>query len=110
MERFKCDEISRGGIEMNEMIRNQKGFRLIEVMIAFIILAVGLLGMAGLQITPIKGNSCSSQVTQGSILAQNKLQDSKQTSRFSGLRTQACSNRDARVGRIEHPSLQILLA
>jgi len=77
MKRFKCDAISRGGIEMNGMIRNQKAFSLIEVMIALITLAVGLLGMASLQITSIKGNSFSSHVTQASILAQNKLEDLK---------------------------------
>jgi len=75
MKRFKSDEISKRGIEMNGTIRNQKGFSLIEVMIALIILAVGLLGIGGLQISSIKGNSFSSHVTQASILAQNKLEN-----------------------------------
>ncbi len=60
---------------MNEMIRNQKGFSLTEVMLALIILAVGLLGIAGLQITSVRGNSFSGHVTQALILAQNKLEN-----------------------------------
>ena len=60
---------------MNEMMRNQEGFSLIEVMIALIILSVGLLGIAGLQLTSVQGNAFSSHVTQASILAQNKLEN-----------------------------------
>jgi type IV pilus assembly protein PilV len=75
MKHFKSDEGSRGGMDMKETLINQKGFSLIEIMIALIILAVGLLGIAGLQITSIKGNSFSSYVTQASILAQNKLEN-----------------------------------
>ena len=71
MKRF----FSRGGRDVNETIRNQKGFSLIEVVLALIILAVGLLGIAGLQITSVQGNSFSTQVTQASILAQNKLEN-----------------------------------
>jgi type IV pilus assembly protein PilV len=75
MKHVKSDEGSRGGMEMKVTIINQKGFSLIEVMIALIILAVGLLGIAGLQITSIKGNSFSRYMTQASILAQNKLEN-----------------------------------
>ena len=60
---------------MNEIMKRQEGFSLIEVMVTLIILAAGLLAIAGLQITSIRGNSFSSHVTQASILAQDKLEN-----------------------------------
>ncbi len=59
---------------MKEMVKGQKGFSLIEVMVTLIVLAAGLLATAALQITSIRGNSFSSHVTQASILAQDKLE------------------------------------
>ncbi len=58
------------------MIRrlNQDGFSLIEILIGLIILAVGLLAIGGLQITSIKGNFFSNNITQATILAQDKLE------------------------------------
>ena len=56
------------------MLKKQKGFTLIEVLISLIIFAVGLLAIAGMQITSIKGNHFSSNVTQAAVLAQNKLE------------------------------------
>jgi type IV pilus assembly protein PilV len=53
---------------------NQKGFTLIELLIGLIILAIGLLGIAGMQITSVKGNIFSSSVTQAVNLAQDKLE------------------------------------
>jgi prepilin-type N-terminal cleavage/methylation domain-containing protein len=72
---LKFDEISRGERKMKEMTKKPNGFSLIEVMVALMILTVGLLAIAGLQITSIQGNSFSSRVTQASILAQNKLEN-----------------------------------
>jgi len=56
------------------MLKKQKGFTLIEVLFSLIIFAVGLLAIAGMQITSIKGNHFSSNVTQAAVLAQNKLE------------------------------------
>jgi len=53
---------------------NSKGFTLIEVLVGLIILAVGLLAIAGMQITSVKGNYFSSNITQASILAQDRLE------------------------------------
>jgi type IV pilus assembly protein PilV len=53
---------------------NQKGFTLIEVMIGLIILAVGLLGVAGMQITSVKGNYFSKNLTQASYVAMERLE------------------------------------
>ena len=59
---------------MNKSIRKPKGFTLIEVAAGLIILAIGLLAIAAMQITSTKGGYFSSNVTQATILAQDKLE------------------------------------
>ena len=58
------------------MIRllGEKGFSLIEVAAGLIILAIGLLAIAAMQITSTKSGYFSSNVTQATILAQDKLE------------------------------------
>ena len=51
-----------------------KGFTLLEVLIGLVILAFGLLAIAGMQITSVKGNFFSNNMTQASILAQDRLE------------------------------------
>jgi len=60
-----------------KMLDSRKGFTLLEVLIAFIILAVGLLGLAALQIIAIKANAFSKEMTQASAIAQAKLEELK---------------------------------
>ncbi len=57
----------------------ESGFTLIEVMIAILILAVGMLAMAMLQVTAIRGGSFSDEVTQASIFGQNKIEELRNT-------------------------------
>ena len=52
----------------------RKGFTLTEVLIGFVILAVGMLAVAAMQITSTKGGYFSSNMTQATILAQDKLE------------------------------------
>lgn len=47
----------------------QKGFTLIEILVALLILAVGLLGTASLLLLSMKSNQSASQRTQASLLA-----------------------------------------
>jgi prepilin-type N-terminal cleavage/methylation domain-containing protein len=56
------------------------GFTLIEVLIALVILAVSLLGMAGLMATTTRNNSDGGRVTEAVILIQGKLEELKATS------------------------------
>ncbi len=61
---------------MNKMA-GEKGFTLIEVLIGLIILAIGILAIAGMQITSIRGTSFSSNLTQASVIAQERLESLK---------------------------------
>jgi type IV pilus modification protein PilV len=54
-----------------------KGFTLIEVLIGLVILAVGILGVASMQIASVNGNIFSNNLTQAAILAQDKLEHLK---------------------------------
>lgn len=56
---------------------NNKGFSLIEVLVGLVILAIGLLAIAGMQITSIRGNYFSSSLTQATILAQDRMEKLK---------------------------------
>lgn len=51
-----------------------RGFTLIEVLIAMLVLAIALLGLAQLQITAIQGNRFSYDMTEASSLASDTLE------------------------------------
>jgi len=55
-------------------LRGKEGFSLIEVLVALVILAVGLLGLALFQTTAIKGNAIASKWTVATELAQDRLE------------------------------------
>ncbi len=59
--------------------KKQAGFTLIEVMIAFVILAVGLLALLTMQIVSIRANAFSSEMTYASMLAQRKFEELRNT-------------------------------
>jgi type IV pilus assembly protein PilV len=61
-------------MKMRDVAMNQKGFSLIELLIATSILAVGLLALAQMQITSIKGNALSSTTTDATTVAQDRLE------------------------------------
>jgi type IV pilus assembly protein PilV len=54
--------------------RGAPGFTLLEVMIAMVILAFALLGLAGLQVVSVQGSSRASQITEATTFAQNQLE------------------------------------
>jgi prepilin-type N-terminal cleavage/methylation domain-containing protein len=53
-------------------MKGSKGFTLLEVVIAMLILAVGLLGLTALQAVTVRGNSFATQVTEASTIAQDQ--------------------------------------
>jgi type IV pilus assembly protein PilV len=58
-------------------LQNKKGFTLIEVLIATLVLAIGLLSLATLAGTVIRGNSFSNKMTTATTLAQDKMEEIK---------------------------------
>ena len=54
-----------------------EGFSLIEVMIALVVLAVGLLALGTMQIVSIRSNAFSSEMTYSTMLAQQQLETLK---------------------------------
>jgi prepilin-type N-terminal cleavage/methylation domain-containing protein len=57
------------------MTERQKGFTLLEVIIAMAILSIGLLAVGYMQITAIDSNSTGNRITEGTSLAQDKLEE-----------------------------------
>ncbi|SHO45685.1 prepilin-type N-terminal cleavage/methylation domain-containing protein [Desulfopila aestuarii] len=53
---------------------NEKGFTLIEVLIAIIILAIGIIALAGMQGTSIKGNKHANSITTSSTWAADTVE------------------------------------
>ncbi len=53
---------------------NERGFSLLEVMIALVILAIGLLGLSQMQIIGISGNVSGQKLTTATTLAQDALE------------------------------------
>jgi type IV pilus assembly protein PilV len=57
----------------------EDGFTLIEIMITLVILSVGLTALAGLQVSAIKGNTFSKRMTAAVSIANQKLEQIKDT-------------------------------
>jgi type IV pilus assembly protein PilV len=56
------------------MIFKKEGFSLIEVLIALIFLAIGILAIASLQVTAVRGNFFSNNLMQATYVAQDRLE------------------------------------
>jgi len=54
--------------------KTKNGFTLIEVMAGLVILAIGILGTIAMQISATKGSYFSSNITQATFFAQDKLE------------------------------------
>ena len=59
--------------------RHNQGFTIVEVLIALSMLTIGLLGVAGLTLMIIYGNSFSRTLTTATALAQDKLEELRDT-------------------------------
>lgn len=53
------------------VLSTQRGFTLLEILIAIVVLSIGLLGLAGLQTLSLQSNQSASQVSQATFLAQD---------------------------------------
>jgi prepilin-type N-terminal cleavage/methylation domain-containing protein len=56
-------------------MKNQLGFTILELLIALSILTVGLLGVASMQVSGIRGNYFSANTTMGLTLAEEKMEE-----------------------------------
>ncbi|MDO9350611.1 MAG: prepilin-type N-terminal cleavage/methylation domain-containing protein [Deltaproteobacteria bacterium] len=54
---------------------NSKGFTLIEVLVALVILAVSLLALAGLMTTSTRNTASGGRLTEAATFAQDKLEE-----------------------------------
>ena len=63
---------------MNNFIKS-RGFSLIEVLIALVILSISLLALAGLMATTTQNNSFGGHMTEAATFAQDKLEELKAT-------------------------------
>jgi prepilin-type N-terminal cleavage/methylation domain-containing protein len=55
-------------------LKNENGFTLIETLVAMVILAIAMLGIAQLQLSAIQGNRSSYDMTEASALASDMIE------------------------------------
>jgi len=60
-------------MKFNHLSHHQSGFTLLEVLITLVILAIGLLGLAGLQATGLKNNHSAYQRSQATLLTYDMI-------------------------------------
>jgi Tfp pilus assembly protein PilV len=65
-------------------LRAMKGTSLLEITVAMIILAIGLLGLAGLHLVAMRGDALGQQATLATTLAKNKLAELQEVGQLSG--------------------------
>ncbi len=72
---------------MTELSKKKcRGFSLVELLIAIFILTIGLLALSGLQVTAIRGNLGSKDLTTAVLLTEKKMEQLKNTA-YSSLGT-----------------------
>ena len=62
---------------MRILTNNKNGFTLVELLIALVIFAIGILGVATMQITSIKGNSKSRQISEAANVGADRVERGK---------------------------------
>lgn len=55
-------------------VLTQEGFSLIEILIAIAVLSIGMLGIAAMQTSAIKGNATANDLTQRTLSASNQME------------------------------------
>jgi len=72
---------------MMSMNLKEKGFTLIELMIAMIVLGIGILALIEMQVAAMSGNSSANQMTIATTLAQDQIERLKGLSFFDAALT-----------------------
>jgi type IV pilus modification protein PilV len=78
--------------------KESKGFSLIEVLIALVILSISLLALAGLMVQSTRNSSWGSHLTEAATLAQDRLE------RFRAVRPQTDIPEGANFDEVTPPS------
>jgi type IV pilus assembly protein PilV len=58
-------------------VKREDGFTLIEIMIALVVLSIGLVALAGLQISAMRGNTLSKRMTTAVSIANARVEQIK---------------------------------
>ncbi|MBT3176490.1 MAG: prepilin-type N-terminal cleavage/methylation domain-containing protein [Desulfobacula sp.] len=61
-------------LKLKQTSKVQKGFTLIEILIAIAILSIGLLSIAAMQVSAIRGNAKSNKLSQRTTTASNHIE------------------------------------
>ena len=56
-------------------MQDDKGLTLLEVLVAMVVLSLGLLALTQIQLTAIQVNAASGRLTQGTAIAQGKIEE-----------------------------------
>lgn len=59
--------------------RRERGFTIVEILVAMTILSIGLLGIVGLQLIATNSSGYSRRATEAAILAEHKLEELRTT-------------------------------
>jgi type IV pilus assembly protein PilV len=62
------------GAARHSRTRPEGGFTILEVLIALLLVAVGILGVGGLAVTNVRGNDAAGKLTEATILAQDRIE------------------------------------
>ncbi|MDY6952926.1 MAG: prepilin-type N-terminal cleavage/methylation domain-containing protein [Thermodesulfobacteriota bacterium] len=84
-------------------LKDNRGFTLLEVLIAVVVLSIGLLGMAGLTTGIMRGNLLSSRMTTAVTLAQQKIEAMRGLGHSGMAMTDTTTTEDYR-SMADHPS------
>jgi type IV pilus assembly protein PilV len=77
-------------MKVQQSIGPNAGFTLVESMLALAIMSVGLLALAGLQITALRGNALSRSMTTAVSIAEQRLEQLKNTP-YSDIQAEAAT-------------------
>jgi type IV pilus assembly protein PilV len=77
-------------MKVQPFIGPNAGFTLVESMLTVAIMGVGLLALAGLQVTALRGNDLSRRMTTAVSIAEQKLEQLKNTP-YTNIQTEAAS-------------------